>query len=412
MLRAATAIGAGIGVLGFVAFFGGAIFFTRFVAAGLPAEEAIAHVPRDHLIATGAAFLVPAFFTALAAVTALVVLDSMLGRRGNFRRDAEDALTAARQRLEDREAERAAALAKLAPPSAPPASTGATTPPPPAPPTTEELEGLERQVEEARGAVRRAEDHCADKKKVGVRRVLVGLVLVVCEFLIVLPALDGMDALKDWVLVGVAAVLTVAASIVVLYKTSFTWFALASFLGVAVFVAVAAYERTKNDTKMSPVALIHDHNQPAYGFFVTETSDRVYIAYPQRKVHAKTLKLADTSDRLLEFKRAAVTNLEIGPLVRSERAYRRSLELAREICTVPKLPKKQSHGPAKPVKRREKSKLATDRDKRAAAALAKKKTKKTAQPCDPARFAAIKTELHHVQNLDRVASRARRVLSG
>jgi hypothetical protein len=350
---------------------------------------------------------VPAFLTALAAVTALVVLDAMIGSKDKARRRAEDNLAAARARLEDREAERTAALSKLQPP----ASTGADVPEatPPADAHPPDLDAIETKVDSARAAVRKAEDKCADLKRLVLRRVLVGLALAIGELLIIAPALNGMHTLQDWAIVGVAAVLTVAASIVVLVKTSFAWFAVASFLAVATFVAVAAYERTKNDTKMSPVALLHDGNKPAYGFFVTETNDRVYIAQPQRKVHSKTLRLADSSNRLIEFKRTTVTNLEIGPLVRSERAYRRSLELAQDICSEPRLPKKKHAAPAsKRKKRRETSKAATDRDKRAAANAARK----AHAPCDPARFAAIKLELKRVQTLDRNARRARRLLNG
>ena len=66
-------IAAGIGVLGFVTFFGAAILWIRFDQAALPANDAVAVVPREVLLTTGASFLVPALLLALGAVLAVVL---------------------------------------------------------------------------------------------------------------------------------------------------------------------------------------------------------------------------------------------------------------------------------------------------------------------------------------------------
>jgi hypothetical protein len=73
------AVGGGIGVLGFVAFFGAAILWIRLDAAGLPANEAVAVIPKSVLLTTGAGFLVPALLVALG-FTALLYL-SEAGRQ-------------------------------------------------------------------------------------------------------------------------------------------------------------------------------------------------------------------------------------------------------------------------------------------------------------------------------------------
>jgi hypothetical protein len=80
-------VAAGIGVLGFVTFFGAAILWIRYDQASLPANDAVAVVPREVLLTTGASFLVPAVLLALGAVLAVVLFrvaltDIYYARRG------------------------------------------------------------------------------------------------------------------------------------------------------------------------------------------------------------------------------------------------------------------------------------------------------------------------------------------
>jgi hypothetical protein len=74
LLKALGAVGTGIGVLGFVTFFGGAIVWLRAKEAGLPPNEAVAAVPRGDLVTIGASYLVPAILIALAAVALLAMI--------------------------------------------------------------------------------------------------------------------------------------------------------------------------------------------------------------------------------------------------------------------------------------------------------------------------------------------------
>src|SRR3954447_15347268 len=60
LLKILGAIGTGIGILGFVTLFGGAIIWLRAKKAELPATEAIAVLPNGVMVTTGASFLVPA----------------------------------------------------------------------------------------------------------------------------------------------------------------------------------------------------------------------------------------------------------------------------------------------------------------------------------------------------------------
>lgn len=70
----AAAAASGIGVLGFVTFGGGVVLWRRFSEMGLPADDAVAEVPKSMLISTGADFLAPAFaFTALTVLALVIV---------------------------------------------------------------------------------------------------------------------------------------------------------------------------------------------------------------------------------------------------------------------------------------------------------------------------------------------------
>lgn len=87
-LQLLAAFGTGIGVLGFVVFFGAAILWIRYDRAGLPADEAVAVVPKPALLTTGAEFLAPALAVALASVLVLLVIDLILRGRRSLRTPA------------------------------------------------------------------------------------------------------------------------------------------------------------------------------------------------------------------------------------------------------------------------------------------------------------------------------------
>ncbi|MEA2299616.1 MAG: hypothetical protein QOE44_151, partial [Solirubrobacteraceae bacterium] len=84
VLKVLGAVGTGIGILGFVTFFGGAILWLRAKAAGLPANEAVAVVPKGVLVATGASFLVPAVLLALLAVGVIAAVHVGFSLRARF----------------------------------------------------------------------------------------------------------------------------------------------------------------------------------------------------------------------------------------------------------------------------------------------------------------------------------------
>lgn len=72
LVTVAGAAASGLGVLGFVTFAGGVVLWTRFREMGLPADHAVALVPKAELVTTGAYFLVPAVGLAAAVVLLLI----------------------------------------------------------------------------------------------------------------------------------------------------------------------------------------------------------------------------------------------------------------------------------------------------------------------------------------------------
>src|SRR3954468_9297828 len=67
-------IAAGIGVIGFVTFVGGAVVWARLNAAGFPAAPALGVFPSQDLLVIGAETLVPQVIVALVVVVALAVV--------------------------------------------------------------------------------------------------------------------------------------------------------------------------------------------------------------------------------------------------------------------------------------------------------------------------------------------------
>jgi hypothetical protein len=81
LVTVATAVASGLGVLGFVAFAGGVVLWTRFNEMGLPANHAVSLVAKSELVATGAEFLVPALLLPALIVLIVILIDGV-GRIG------------------------------------------------------------------------------------------------------------------------------------------------------------------------------------------------------------------------------------------------------------------------------------------------------------------------------------------
>jgi hypothetical protein len=120
-----------------------------------------------------------------------------------------------------------------------------------------------------------------------------------------------------------SAVLTVAC-LVILTSRSFAWFALATFVAVGLLSGCLTYFRTVDNPKVEPAAVLRSHGAPVFGFFVAQTSDRVYIA----------TRLPLGPIRLDAIPRDEVTDLAIAELLEPSRAEFRAHRLARQMCAI------------------------------------------------------------------------------
>lgn len=79
-LEAVPAIAGAVGFVGFVALIGGAIEWTRFWAAELPADQAVGAIPETELVTVGAVSTILFTLLGLAAVLLVYLLDRQATR--------------------------------------------------------------------------------------------------------------------------------------------------------------------------------------------------------------------------------------------------------------------------------------------------------------------------------------------
>jgi hypothetical protein len=279
-------VAAGIGVLGFVTFFGGAILWIRFDQAQLPANEAVAVVPREVLLTTGASFLVPALMLALAAVLAVVLL----------------------RMLHDAYYRRHGTLAKQTPASDKPTAVRAP----------------DDNHAEHHASVTGFEDLSAHGRFVAEGAFL--LVLLVAEVVWVAPEAITVNVPRT-MLLALFGFATLAISWFVLRGTErLLWFGVALFAAVSAFIAATTYVRTTDRPKLEPAALLREGEGPRTGFFVARGNDYIYLG--------RGLGTTGTPGgaRLVAVPTADVTDLSIGPLVSPNLIGRRSARLALGLC--------------------------------------------------------------------------------
>jgi VIT1/CCC1 family predicted Fe2+/Mn2+ transporter len=346
------AVGGGLGVLGFVTFFGGAILWVRMDEAGLPGSEAVAVIPKSMLLSTGANFLFPAFLAALGFTLLLYLVETAVNhwRSGNLRR-LERELKAARGQAEARhkaqqlathkaeraveEAQRVELLATEAAKierldeqvvrniqeAAEQAARSAAEVRLKAPEGSDadaELVRLRREVDEARAL------HSAriERHRRKLRLALISLLFAVGALVTMAVFSVGFQPGRIFVL-GVLTAGLVAVCLAVLTETdSFPWFALTAFVAVGILSGFLTYYRTVNDPKVEPAAVLRTDGPPMYGFFVAQTSDRIYLGseLPRGEV------------RLEAIPREKVTALAISALAPQAVAGNRARRLALQIC--------------------------------------------------------------------------------
>jgi hypothetical protein len=361
LLPVLTVIGTGIGVIGFVIFFGGFIVWTRFDAAGLPANEAVAQVPRGDLVATGASFLVPALLAALGAVALAVAgWDFAIGRRRREKaaEASEDWILATKlvttleseiSRLKRNEAELKKEIAEHKQQIEAPGTDTATR----------EQAELRRKEAESKlrachdrlseveqteldaaktaqsEAASRQEDAKSQSRPEQAWQILLGAIpMLIAASLVIGLGIGGMHFWYAALAIGIALA-TIALAIVVASMTKhFAWYTLCVFLGIGITIAAATYARTQSNVKISPIAALTGAD-PIAGFFVAETGDAVYFGVPRQpraSADDDDLDFDHSAATLVRLPKPSVTGLTIGPLMGESDAYRRSLVLALALC--------------------------------------------------------------------------------
>src|SRR5262249_1358285 len=82
------------------------------------------------------------------------------------------------------------------------------------------------------------------------------------------------------------------------------------------------YYRTKDDPKIEPAALLRTHGAPVFGFYVAQTSDRVYLG----------TKPKEGVSRLDSIPREEVVGLVVGDLQSPETAEEHALSFSLQLC--------------------------------------------------------------------------------
>jgi hypothetical protein len=360
-------VATGIGVVGFVTFFGGAILWVRAREAGLPANDSVAVIPKGVLVTTGASFLVPAVLIALLAVGLVyavhlgLYLPQRLRARDESRKaarleyEAEQAALSvpSKQKL----AESARALATdlhqahqraSQGPGAAPGLAGLT-----AQASAQEQEAQKRE-QDAREASSVAAELAADAQAANAERefalkispkvdafqrgveIAVAFLILALLPLLVDQSLFHVGFLRALILIVVAVAAAVVSLVTYIATERFLWFGVVAFVTVSVFIGCATYFRTVKDPKVEPVAALRGDRPPITGVFVAESADDLYLG---------TFEAGQGGKRLVIVPRSQLTDLSVGPLMRAETAQERALALAIDACSQ-KIEKADRHGKA------------------------------------------------------------------
>jgi len=349
VLRVLGAIGTGIGVLGFVTFFGAAILWVRTDKAELPATEAVAVIPRNVLISTGAQFLFPALLYAVGVVAVVFLVHfgfqafqivKSRQERGKITKRSLEAAELGRKALAKQQEWKAAAavleslrenLVKAHEREKP----------------GKEISRLERelaaqrrkaaelqaeaettisQAAEVRADVDTRTEKTAAKLERGTNQWIAEIAAAVVALAMVV-IIDGsvtrVTCSQGLELLALALVSAVLAISVYWATENFVWFGVMAFVVVGVYLGMATYFNTHNSAKMQPVAVLRTGHDPIAGAFIASTSENVYVG---------TFREKETPPRLLVIPRSQVVELAVGPLLEQRRARRRALTMALNEC--------------------------------------------------------------------------------
>jgi len=369
VFRVLGAIGTGIGILGFVTFFGGAILWVRADKAELPATEAVAVIPRSVLISTGAQFLFPALLYAVGLFALVFIVHfipkafAIVKIRKEKKAIADCSLEAAdqgRQALIAQQNWKAAdAVLNSLRDDLDKAHELKRTGP--------EISAIEEKIKaqgrKTTALQAEAEEKLATAAKTkakldtmtekadakldrGIGKWLTEIVAIVTAFVLVV-ILDGSLGRVSCGQVVVLLLVALASAVLVISvywaTENFIWFGVMAFVVVGIYLGVATYFNTHNNAKMQPVAVLRSGHDPVAASFIASTSENVYVG---------TFREKETPPRMLVIPRSQVVELTVGPLLDQPVARRRALTMALNECnqTVKESPPAPPASPSPPAK--------------------------------------------------------------
>jgi hypothetical protein len=270
-------VAAGVGVLGFVTFVGGAVAWARLNAAGFPAAPALGVIPSQDLLVIGAETLVPQVIVALVTVVALTLLYlvSVLITRGIHEQTSKRMQTAARQ------------------------------------------------------------------AKSGESSLAMFCFIAVALVVMLLLFKGDLTTGQFFVALGVVLVCALLAAAVGSRTRRFVYLAATSFILAGVFESYLAYSRESSDERVRGAAVIRDNRKAVAGIFVAESSGRVYLARVSETGtdDAGGNHLDVARSRLVGIAKDEVSDVAIGDRKPIREALIQAVSLAKELCELqPQVP--------------------------------------------------------------------------
>jgi hypothetical protein len=294
----------GGGLLGLVAFVGGALTWARFSTANLPADQAVSAMSEGELVATGAVSL-----TSFALLGLLAVLvNYLINNDGNATQGIGYGL-------------------------------------------------LVLVLAESVVVLWVAHDDVTQTVKAGLfLAAATGLsIYVIRQFLrpgdtqvpaylacgtatVVIAFGTGLSTHEWWVgvMLPVAGALAFGCLRVADRTRRFAWFGVAVFFSVPVFGALFEVLRALDEPQLEPIALIRKGDGPGeglQGIYVTENDDRVYLATVARERCGATALLPD-SGRMFWVPRDDVLTYAVGPFQNVDRASRTAPAMLRDLLAM------------------------------------------------------------------------------
>jgi hypothetical protein len=160
--------------------------------------------------------------------------------------------------------------------------------------------------------------------------------VLVCTAAVLVGAV-GYSLAKDlpadraWLLL-VAVVAAFVPAAIARLTSHLAYVAVATFLIVGVFLTWLAYQRASVNPQYRGAAVIRENKTAAIGFFVAESSSRVYLA--RTNIPQGSTVIDEPTSRLVGIEKSQITDWGVGAPKRAIYALAQAKALARELCQI------------------------------------------------------------------------------